>query len=152
MSSGFVKKKSCSVVKKENLCHCIEEEGFVMTLPCVCCTHLGKSCIKSEDLSCCSECIKVTNCCCEMSEVSFSDAEWKCLVCAQQKLEDDEEQVNEEMATILACLNCYKKQKKLLHCCAGDFIACDIEEIKELERLEENECQACEEQETLLKQ
>ena len=87
-----------------------------------------------------------------MSEVSFSDTEWKYLVHAQQKLEDDEEQANEEMATILAHLNQYKKQKKLLCCCAGDFITCDIEEIKELERLEENECQAHEEQETLLKQ
>ena len=76
-----------------------------MTLPCVHCTCLGKSCIKSEDLSCCSECVKATNCYCEVSEVSFSNAEWKCLVCAQQKLEDDKEQANEEMATILACLN-----------------------------------------------
>ena len=67
-------------------------------------------------------------------------------------MEDDKEQVNEEMATILAHLNCYKKQKKLLHHCAGDFITHDIEEIEELERLEENEHQACEEQETLLKQ
>ena len=36
--------------------------------------------------------------------------------------------------------------------CAGDFIACDIKEIKELEDLEEKECVACEEQEALLKQ
>ena len=91
MSSGFVKKKSHSAVKKENLCHCIEEEGFVMTLPCVHCTCLGKSCIKLEDLSCCSKCVKATNCCCEMSEVSFSDAEWKHLVHAHQKLENDKE-------------------------------------------------------------
>ena len=36
--------------------------------------------------------------------------------------------------------------------CAGDFIACDIKEIKELEDLEEKEHVACKEQEALLKQ
>lgn len=36
--------------------------------------------------------------------------------------------------------------------CAGDFITCDIKEIKELEDLEEKEYNACEEQETLQKQ
>lgn len=55
------------------------------------------------------------------------------------------------MATILACLNCYKKQKKLLYYCAGDFITCNIKEIKELEKLEKNKYQACKEQEFLTK-
>ena len=76
-----------------------------MTLPCTHCARLGKSCIKTEGLNCCSECVKVTNCHCEMSEASFSDAEWRHLVRAQQKLEDDKERANEEMAMILACLN-----------------------------------------------
>lgn len=56
------------------------------------------------------------------------------------------------MATILARLTRYKKQKRLLRRRAGDFIARDIEEIEELERLEDNERQTREEQETLLKQ
>ena len=94
-----------------------------MTLPCTHCARLGKSCIKTEGLNCCSECVKVTNCHCEMSEASFSDAEWRHLVRAQQKLEDDKEQANEEMAMILAHLNQYKKQKRLLHHHAGDFIS-----------------------------
>lgn len=75
-----------------------------MTLPCTCCACLGKSCIKLEGLSCCSECVKATNCHCEMSEASFSDAKWRCLVRAQQKLEDDEERANEEMVRPLMIL------------------------------------------------
>ena len=94
-----------------------------MTLPCVHYTHLRKSCIKTEGLSHCSKCVKATNCCCETSEASFSNAEWHCLIQAQQKLEDDKEQANEEMAMILAHLNQYKKQKRLLHHHAGDFIS-----------------------------
>lgn len=50
---------------------------------------------------------------------------------------------NEEMAMILAHLNQYKKQKRLLCHHAGDFIAWNIEEVEELEMLEDNECQAC---------
>ena len=91
MSSGFIKKKSYSIVKKKNLHHCIEEEDFIITLPCVYCTYLGKSCIKSEDSSHCSEYVKATNCHCKASEASFSNAEWKHLVHIQQKLEDDKE-------------------------------------------------------------
>ena len=151
-SSVTLKKKSRSAVRKDNLCHRIEEEGFVMTLPCTHCARLGKSCIKTEGSNHCSKCVKATNCHCETSEASFSDAEWRCLIQAQQKLEDDEERANEEMAMILACLNRYKKQKKLLCHRAGDFISRDIEEIEELEQLEENECCACEEQEEVQRQ
>ena len=151
-SSVTLKKKSRSAVRKDNLRRRIEEEGFVMTLPCTRCARLGKSCIKTEGSNRCSECVKATNCRCETSEASFSDAEWRRLVRAQQKLEDDEERANEEMAMILARLNRYKKQKKLLRRRAGDFISRDIEEIEELERLEENERRAREEQEEVQRQ
>lgn len=65
--------------------------GLTMTLPCNRCAHVGKSCIRFEGLNCCSECVKASSCCSELSEASFPDAEWRCLVQAQQKLEDDEE-------------------------------------------------------------
>ena len=154
MSSSTLsaKKKSYSSVKKNNLRRRIEEEGFIMTFPCTRCARLGKSCVKSEGSNRCSECVKASNCRCEESEASFSDAEWRRLVRAQQKLEDEEERANEEMATILARLNRYKKQKKLLHRRAGDFIARDIKEIEELEKLEEQERKEREEQEKFQEQ
>ena len=80
-----------------------------------------------------------------MPESSFSDAEWKCLMKAQNSLEEEEE-------VVLAKLLCLQKQKWLLQKHAGDFIARNIKEIKELEDLEEKECNACEEQEALQKQ
>ena len=73
MSSGFTKKKSYSTIKKKNLYHCIEKEGFVMTLLYICCACLGKSCIKLEDLDCYNKCVKAANCCCKPTEISFSN-------------------------------------------------------------------------------
>ena len=90
-----------------------------------------------------------------MPELSFSDAEWKCLVKAQNSLEEEEE-------VALVKLLCLWKHKWLLQKCAGDFIMCDYKEIAELEDLEcwereeseclEKECKACEEQEELQRQ
>ena len=73
-----------------------------------------------------------------MPELSFSDAEWKCLMKVQNSLEEEEE-------VALAKLLCLWKQKWLLQKCASNFIAHDIKEVKELEELEEKECVACKE-------
>lgn len=79
-SSVTSKKKSRSAVKKDDL---RRQEGFVLTLPCVRCARLGKSCIKSEGSNRCSECVKATNCRCEVSDASFFNAEWRRWVRAQ---------------------------------------------------------------------
>ena len=67
-----------------------------------------------------------------MLESSFSDAEWKHLVRAQNSLKEEEE-------VVLVKLLHLQKQKQLLQKHAGDFIARDIKKIKELEELKEEE-------------
>ena len=73
MFLGFIKKKSCSIVKKKNLCYYIKEEDLIITLSYIYCTYLGKSCIKLEDLNYYSKYIKAINCYCKIFKVSFSN-------------------------------------------------------------------------------
>ena len=67
-----------------------------------------------------------------MLELSFSDAEWRRLVKAQNSLEEEEE-------VALAKLLHLRKHKRLLQKCAGDFITRDYKEIAELEDLKHRE-------------
>ena len=136
---------SSSSIKKNKLADWIKVEGFELCFPCDRCAHLHKPCFKSLSSDCCNECVKAGSSRCIMPESSFSDAEWKRLVKAQNSLEEEEE-------VALAKLLRLRKQKRLLQKRAGDFIACDIKEVKELEELEEKERVACEEQEVLQKQ
>lgn len=112
-----------------------------MVFPCERCSKLKRSCVKLEGSSRCSECVKAGNCKCVDSKVSFSDSEWRRLVDAQNKIEEDEEQLLSKLLRL-------RKQKRLLHKRAGDFIARDYKEIKELEVLEEEEKQKQKETET----
>ncbi len=133
---------SSSSVRKKNLCRRIEDEGFLAVFPCERCIRLHKVCIKSESSDRCSECVKTNGVRCKMPDPSFSDAEWKRLVKAQNSIEEEEE-------VILAKLLRLRKQKRLLQKRAGDFIARDIKEIEELEELEKQEQKEREAQERL---
>jgi hypothetical protein len=123
---------SKSSIKKYSLARRIEDEGFVMVFPCTRCARLHKTCIKSEGSDRCSECIKTPGTKCVDSETTFSDKEWRRLVAAQSKIE-------EERRATLAKLLRLESQNNLLRRRAGDFIARDIKEIEELEKLEEDE-------------
>lgn len=131
-----------SSVRKSKLYQRIEDEGFQAVFPCERCIRLHRSCIKSENSGRCSECVKANGASCKMPEPSFSDAEWKRLVKAQNTIEEEEE-------VILAKLLRLRKQKRLLQKRAGDFIARDIKEIEELEELERQEQKEREAQEKL---
>lgn len=136
---------SDSSVKKNKLASRIKAEGFELCFPCDRCARLRKPCFKSSSSDRCNECVKAGGVRCTMPESSFSDAEWKRLVKAQNSLEEEEE-------VALAKLLRLRKHKRLLQKRAGDFIARDMKEIKELEELEEKERKAREEQEELQKQ
>ena len=123
---------SKSSIKKNRLASRIEEEGFISVFPCIRCARLHKVCVKSEGSDRCSECVRMNKSNCADSEMSFSDKDWRKLVAAQQKIE-------EERRAILAKLLRLKSQNNLLRRRAGDFIARDIKEIEELEKLEEDE-------------
>lgn len=123
---------SRSSVIKNSLCRKIEDNGFVMVFPCERCLRLKRSCIKLEGSSRCSECVKANGCKCVDSKMSFSDSEWRRLVAAQNKIEEDEELLLNKLIRL-------RKQKRLLKQRAGDFIARDYKEIADLERLEEEE-------------
>jgi predicted transcriptional regulator len=66
------------------------------------------------------------------SKLSFTDAEWRRLVQAQDSIKEEEEK-------LLAKLMHLRKQERLLHHRANEFLAHDFKEVEELERLEEQE-------------
>jgi primosomal protein N' len=66
------------------------------------------------------------------SKPSFTNAEWRHLVQAQDSIKEEEEK-------LLAKLMHLRKQERLLHHHANEFLAHDFKEVKELERLEEQE-------------
>ena len=63
-----------------------------------------------------------------MLELSFSSAEWKHLVKAQNSLKEEEE-------VALVKLLYLQKHKQLLQKYAGNFITCDYKKIAKLEDL-----------------
>jgi hypothetical protein len=64
-----------------------------MVSPCVRCARLGKKCVKSEGSDCYSECVKEGRTCCVESKPSFTDAEWRRLVQAQDSIKEEEEKL-----------------------------------------------------------
>jgi hypothetical protein len=66
------------------------------------------------------------------SKPSFMDAEWRRLVQAQDSIKEEEEK-------LLAKLMHLQKQERLLRHHVNKFLAHDFKEVKELERLEEQE-------------
>ena len=95
---------SSSSIKKNKLADWIKVEGFKLCFPCDYCAHLHKLCFKLLSSNHCNKCVKAGGMCCIMPESSFSDTEWKCLVKAQNSLEEEEE-------VVLAKLLCLQKQK-----------------------------------------
>ena len=95
---------SSSSIKKNKLADQIKAKGFKLCFPCDHCACLHKPCFKSLSSNCCNKCVKAGGMCCIIPESSFSDAEWKCLVKAQNSLEEEEE-------VVLAKLLCLQKQK-----------------------------------------
>ena len=84
---------SSSSVKKNKLANQIKVEGFKLCFPCNHCACLHKLCFKLLSSDHCNKCVKADGTCCTMPESSFSDAEWKHLVKAQNLLEEEEEVV-----------------------------------------------------------
>jgi hypothetical protein len=119
-------------IQKNNLARKIEDQGFIMVSPCVRCARLGKKCVKSEGSDRCSECVKEGRTRCVESKPSFTDAEWRRLVQAQDLIKEEEER-------LLAKLMRLRKQERLLCHRANEFLAHDFKEVEELERLEEQE-------------
>jgi hypothetical protein len=66
------------------------------------------------------------------SKPSFTNAEWRRLVQAQDSIKEEEER-------LLTKLMHLQKQERLLRHRANEFLAHDFKEVKELERLEEQE-------------
>ena len=82
---------SSSSIKKNKLANQIKVEGFELCFPCNHYTHLYKLCFKLLLSDCCNKCVKAGSLYCIMPELSFSDAEWKCLMKVQNSLEEEEE-------------------------------------------------------------
>ena len=120
---------SKAAVCKNTLHQHIESEGFRAAVPCDCCVCLHKTCLKSKNSDCCSECIWGSGVKCKMSKSTYSDAEWHYLMKLQQ-------QIAEACQNALATVMHLEQQESLLHSCAGNFIAHDYKEIAELEDLE----------------
>jgi hypothetical protein len=119
-------------IRKNNLARKIEDQGFIMVSPCVHCACLGKKCVKSEESDRCSECVKEGRTRYIELKPSFTDAEWRRLVQAQDSIKEEEEK-------LLAKLMHLQKQERLLRHHANEFITHEFKEVKELERLEEQE-------------
>jgi hypothetical protein len=119
-------------IQKNNLAQKIEDQGFIMVSPCVRCARLGKKYVKSKGSNRCSECIKEGHTHCVESKPSFTNAEWRRLVQAQDLIKEEEER-------LLAKLMRLRKQERLLCHRANEFLAHDFKEVEELERLEEQE-------------
>jgi hypothetical protein len=119
-------------IRKNNLARKIKDQGFIMVSPCVRYARLGKKCVKSEGSDRCSKCVKEGRTHCVESKPSFTDAEWRRLVQAQDSIKKEEEK-------LLAKLIHLQKQERLLRHRANEFLAHDFKEVEELERLEEQE-------------
>lgn len=99
-------------------------------------------CIRADCSERCGGCVKGGGGVrCEMSNPTFSDAEWRRLVQSQNSLEESEEAILQQQELLLAKLMRLRKQKRLLKKRAGDFIARDYKEIAELEELERREAE-----------
>lgn len=124
-----------SSVRKNQLVERISEEGYHSVVPCDRCVRLKRVCVRADCSDRCGDCVKGGGGVkCEMSNPTFTDAEWRRLVKSQNSLEEEEE-------AILAKLLRLRKQKRLLQKRAGDFIARDYKEIAELEELERREAE-----------
>ncbi|KAI1932957.1 hypothetical protein LOZ66_006697 [Ophidiomyces ophidiicola] len=134
----------------------LANSGSKFFLPCDHCAHLNFTCIHLSNSSKCHGCMKAGNCACvEMSKPSAKN--WDHLLDAHDKIEKEEESVESEFACLQqhvldenkhlsAKATRLQKQKKLLQKCAWEFLSKDIQTVKELEWLEEEEKQRVAEQ------
>lgn len=80
-------------VRKKSLAQKIEDQGFIMAFPCIRCARLGKEYIKSESSDRCSECVREGCSYYVESKLSFTDAEWRRLICVQNSIKEQEEEL-----------------------------------------------------------
>jgi hypothetical protein len=71
-----------SKVVKHALHKQIVKDGFMMVFPCACCTHLYKSCVKSNPEGYYSECVWAGNCKYVDLKLTFTNNKWWQLVTA----------------------------------------------------------------------
>lgn len=133
---------SKSSIRKNNLTSRFEQEGFHSAIPCSECVRLRRACVRADFSSRCLGCVKIGGrVSCEMSQPSFTDAEWRRLVRSQNKIKEEEEALLVAQQEMMAKLLRLRKQERLLQKRAGDFIARDFKEIAELEELERQEAE-----------
>ena len=94
-------------IEKNGLASRVDRFGVILLLPCSRCHRLDKTCVKAEFSSRCSGCIRAGNCRC--ADMPISEASWKRLVTAQDKIEADEEKAREEMAAPMARMSRLQK-------------------------------------------
>lgn len=84
---------SSSFIKKNKLANQIKAEGFELCFPCDCYAYLYKPYFKLLSSDYCNKYVKAGGTCCTMPKSSFSNAEWKHLVKAQNSLKEEKEVV-----------------------------------------------------------
>lgn len=113
----------------------IKDFGSIMPRPCNRCRTSNRECIVSKDSKRCHHCVAQGKSCSFIT----SDLDWDKLVSASNRLEREEEELNERMAAMFARLNRIKKQRRLLQSRAGKFLQSDLRTVEELESQEERE-------------
>lgn len=116
----------------------ILELGSEWFLPCERCSRLDRPCIRVDDSSKCRGCVKANNVPC-VGMSNPSEKNWDRLLDAHEKIDKREDAVHEEIFRLQREVVRLKKQKKLLHRRARDFLKKDVKTVEELEELEEKE-------------
>jgi len=121
----------------------INRTGIEM-LACTHCTRSDKLCIVAPaESKRCSECVRLKRKCDvnrdEDSVTGPSPGDWRKLAEAEDRLENETEKAETEMAELAARLARLRKQRKLLKRRGGEMLRRGMKSIEELERLEETE-------------